>query len=134
MKIWWCQAHETANRLNTLGCWIGYDLWEESGKREDPGCQLVPMRLIPDNALTPAEYLEQERNDDLRRALGKGRYAPWERDIERLLNRSDAILAAQFGFAGDRITNVTMVANLDYRRDPIETRRLMGADQAGETP
>lgn len=40
----------------------------------------------------------------------------------------------QFGFAGDRITNVTMVANLDYRRDPIETRRLMGADQAGETP
>lgn len=49
MKINWCDIHEQANRPNTLGCWIGYDLWEESGKREDPGCRLVPMRLIPDN-------------------------------------------------------------------------------------
>lgn len=63
--IWWCQVHETANRPNTLGCWIGYDLWEESGKRGDPNCRLVSMRLIPDKEETMDRIIEALRQATL---------------------------------------------------------------------
>ena len=35
---------------------------------------------------------DTERYADLRRALGKGKLAPWEQDIERLLNIASAAL------------------------------------------
>lgn len=65
-----------------------YDFSECSG-----GEFLAEDTLVIETAM-PAGRLERQRNDELRAALGKGHMAPWEQDIERLLNRGDSILDA----------------------------------------
>ena len=48
-------------------------------------------RVVNAQELADSHY-QADLNNDLRRALGNGKLAPWERDIERLLNIVDAVL------------------------------------------
>ena len=56
-----------------------------------PAIVEAARRVVNAQELVDSHY-QADLNNDLRRALGRGKLAPWERDIERLLNIVDAVL------------------------------------------
>lgn len=71
-------------------------IWSKEKTAENwcPGGEFLADDTLAIDTAMPAGRLERQRNDELRAALGKGHMAPWEQDIERLLNRGDSILDA----------------------------------------
>ena len=76
-------------KLQTALVW-----WDTEGSFHHgvgPIVEMVEAARLVANAKQFIRPHQSELNRELRAALGRGRLAPWERDIEALLNIADAL-------------------------------------------